>query len=157
MKNSASVFPFSQHYFYGVNLPNNHKIVYYEEDETTKWGKQGGFFFLKKKHLYFRSLTERMAIFFKWKVLLLFFLFMDIFYVFCFRMDKERAAALGAQQLSPCGAVPLAAASVSGQEPHGMFWLQGGKAGKIPKCIKANFQPKFRPRFPLIPNLEGFH
>lgn len=63
MKNSASVFPFSQHYFYSVNLSNDEKIVYYEEDETAKWGKQGVFFFLKEKHLYFRSLTKRMAFF----------------------------------------------------------------------------------------------
>lgn len=51
IKNSASVFSFSQHYFYGVNLPNGQQIVYYEEDETNKGEKQGVFLFLKEKHL----------------------------------------------------------------------------------------------------------
>lgn len=53
--------------------------------------------FLKEKHLCSRSLIERMAILFQWKVLLLFLLFVSIF-VFCFSVDKGRAAALG---LSP--------------------------------------------------------
>lgn len=43
MKSSASVFPFSQHHFYSVNLSNHPKRVYYEDDETNKGGKQDFF------------------------------------------------------------------------------------------------------------------
>lgn len=144
------MFSFSQHYFYSVNLLNGQQIVYYEEDETNKGDKQGVFLFLKEKHL-FQSLTERMAILFQCQVPLLFFLW--VFYVFCFSMDKERAAALS----WGCLLWGLTATSVSGQGPHGKFWLQGGKAGKIPKCIEANFQLKFSPRFLLVPYLESFY
>lgn len=55
----------------------------------------------------------------------------------------------------PCG---LAAASLSGQEPLGLVWQQGGKAGRIDtQGHPGQFPAPFRPGFHLIPSLEGFY
>lgn len=97
MKSSASVFPSSQHHFYSVNLSNHPKRVYYEDDETNKGGKQDFFIIILEGETSLFQVFNWMAILFQWKVLLLFLLFVSIF-MFCFSVDKGRAAALG---LSP--------------------------------------------------------
>lgn len=83
-----------------------------------------------------------------------------VFLCFLFRYGPGKGCCFESSAAEPVWGCPLwglAAASVSGQEPHGTFWLQGGEAGKIPKCIKTNCHHKFRPRFLLILNLGVFY
>lgn len=54
--------------------------------------------------------------------------------------------------MSPRGAVTCNSGLQAWLPAESMFRLQGVTAGKVPECVKCSFQPKFRPKFCLIPN-----
>jgi len=84
-------------------------------------------------------------------LLLLFLLQIFVFFLISV-IDKGEGLLLGElTACSPdCTAEPVwgcplwcsGAASACSRQPHDVLRLQGGAAGKIPECMKGNFQPK---------------
>lgn len=145
MINSASVFPFSQQYFYSVlNLSNDHKIVYYEEDGRTKGRKQIFFVVLEGKTSLFQVFNWKDGHFVSMKSFIIILYIYEYFYAFCFSMDKGRAAALRAEQLSPCGVVPCEAwlqPQFLAKSPMACFGCKEVKQERYPSAFRPIFNP----------------
>lgn len=103
--------------------------------------KTRSFFLLEGETSLFQVFNQKDGLFFKMKSFIIILSIYEYFYVFSFSMDKGRAAALGAQQLIPCGAVPLAQPQFLAKSPVASFGWKELKQERYPSALRPIFNP----------------